>query len=78
VGEHSGTVLGDVLVEQDAGLDIAQQPRQLGLTVEESAVAQILAIVLDKVDGVGSWSRRAYPPITRLTITVNFSAFLMA
>jgi len=30
VREHSGSILRDVFVEQDAGAGIAQQPRQRG------------------------------------------------
>ena len=48
--EHGRTVLGDVLVEQNASLDTAQQPRQRGLAVEERAIAQILTIMLDQVE----------------------------
>jgi hypothetical protein len=52
VREDDRAVLGDVLVEQDAGLGIAQQARQRGLSVEERAIAQILAVMLDQVEGV--------------------------
>jgi hypothetical protein len=31
IGEHGRPIFGDVLVEQDAGLGIAQQPRQAAL-----------------------------------------------
>jgi len=47
--EHCRAVLGDVVVEQDAGLRVAQQRRQRGLTVEERKIPQILAIMLDQV-----------------------------
>ena len=50
--EHGRAILGDVFVEQDAGVGIAQQPRERGLAVEKGAIAQILAIVLDQVEGV--------------------------
>jgi hypothetical protein len=52
VREDGGTVLGDVFVQQDAGLGISQQPRQFGLTFEERAVVQLLAIVPDEVEGI--------------------------
>jgi hypothetical protein len=41
-----------VFVEQDARLGIAQQPGQRGLAVEKRAAPQILAIVLDQVEGI--------------------------
>jgi predicted GH43/DUF377 family glycosyl hydrolase len=41
-----------VFVEQDARLGIAQQPRQRGLAVEQRAIPQVLAILLDEVKGV--------------------------
>jgi len=50
--EHRSAVLGNVFVEQDARLSIAQQPRQGGFAVEERAIPQILAVVFDKVEGV--------------------------
>jgi hypothetical protein len=50
VREDDGTVLGDVLVEQDAGLGIAQQARQRGLALKKRAIAQILAIMFDRVE----------------------------
>ena len=50
--EHGRTVLGDVLVEQNASLDTAQQPRQRGLAVEERKIAKIAAIVLDRIEGI--------------------------
>src|SRR5262249_56844894 len=33
--EHGKAVFGDVFIEQDASLDISQQPHQRGLAVEE-------------------------------------------
>src|SRR5215467_1216866 len=44
VREHRRTVFGDVFVEQDARLRIAQHARQRGLAVEEREIAQILTI----------------------------------
>jgi hypothetical protein len=52
-GEHDRPIFGDVFVEQDAGLSIAQQPRQSCFTLEKRAIAEILAIMLDQVEGVG-------------------------
>jgi hypothetical protein len=49
--EHGRAIPGDVFVQQDARLDIAQQSRQRRLAVEEWAIAQILTIVLDQVEG---------------------------
>jgi hypothetical protein len=43
-------ILCEVLVEQDAGLGIAQQPRQRSLPVEERETAKILAIMFDQVE----------------------------
>jgi hypothetical protein len=40
-----------MFVEQDARLDTAQQPRQSALPVEKWAVVQILAVVLDQIEG---------------------------
>jgi hypothetical protein len=68
MGEHSPP-LGDVFLQQDAGLGIAQQARQGGLAVEEWAIAHILAIMLDQVEGIEdrgssglSRPARAQPP----------------
>jgi hypothetical protein len=47
MGEHGRTILGDVFVEQDASLSIAQETRQSCLAVEKREVALILAIMLD-------------------------------
>jgi hypothetical protein len=52
MGEHSRPILGDVFVQQDASLGIAQQARQRSLPVQEWDIAQILAIMLDQVEGV--------------------------
>ncbi len=41
-----------MFVEQDARLGIAQQRGQRGLAVEKRAAPQILAIVLDQVEGI--------------------------
>jgi hypothetical protein len=43
-----------VSVEQDAGLSIAQQPRQGSTPVQEPEMAQILAIMLDQVEWDGT------------------------
>jgi hypothetical protein len=50
MGEHGRPILSDVLVQQDAGFDIAQQARQRSLAVEERTL--ILAIALDQVERV--------------------------
>jgi hypothetical protein len=50
--EHGRPVLGYVFVKQDAGLETAQQLYQRSLAVKERATAQILAIMLDQVEGV--------------------------
>jgi hypothetical protein len=52
MGEHDGAIFGDVFVQQDAGLGAAQQSRERGLAVEERAIAYILAILLDQVEGI--------------------------
>jgi hypothetical protein len=52
VGEDDKTVFGYVFVQQDATLGIAQQARQCRFAVQERQIAQILAIMLDKVEGV--------------------------
>jgi hypothetical protein len=52
-GTHGRSpILGDVFVQQDACLSIAQQPRQRRLPVEKREIAQILAIMLDNVEGI--------------------------
>ncbi len=52
MGEHRRAMPGDVFVEHDARLGIAQQPRQRCLAVEKRAIPKILAIVLDQIEGV--------------------------
>jgi hypothetical protein len=49
IGEHGRPIFSDVLVEQDASLRIAQEPRQGCLTVEELATMQN-SIMLDQVE----------------------------
>jgi hypothetical protein len=44
--EHGRVIPGNVFVEEDAGLGIAQQPRQRCLAVEERAIAEIPAIAV--------------------------------
>jgi hypothetical protein len=46
--EHRRAIFGDVFVEQNAGPKAAQQPCQRGLTFEERAISQVLAIMLDE------------------------------
>jgi len=50
--EHGRAVSGDVFVEQDSCLGIAQKPCQCRLAVEKRMVAQILTVVLDQIKGV--------------------------
>src|SRR5258708_23752483 len=50
--EQGGAIPEDVFIEQDASLTIAQQSSQRGLAVEKRTIPQILAIVLDEVEGV--------------------------
>ena len=55
-------ILRNVFVEQDACLGIAQQSRQRGLAIEEREIAEILAVVLDQVEGIedrGTRGRRS-------------------
>jgi hypothetical protein len=52
IGEHGHPILGNVFAKQDASLGIAQQARQSSLPVQEGEIAQILVIMLDKVEGV--------------------------
>jgi hypothetical protein len=51
-----------VFVEQDARLGIAKQPRQRSLAVEEWALAQIVAIMLDQVEGIEDCGMGSRPP----------------
>jgi hypothetical protein len=46
--EHGRAIFGDVLIKQDTGLHAAQQARQCSLAVEERAIAEIPAIMLDQ------------------------------
>jgi len=50
--EYGRTIPGNMFVEKDVGLDAAQQARQGGLTVEERKVTQVLAIMLDQIEGI--------------------------
>jgi hypothetical protein len=56
-----GAVVRDVFVEEDAHVGIAQQPRQRGLAVEEWAIAQIIAVMLDQVDAYRIATRAGLP-----------------
>jgi hypothetical protein len=44
---HAWANLGDAFVQQEAGLGIAEQPREHGFAFEKREVAQILPIKLD-------------------------------
>ena len=59
--ENGRAILGDVFVEQNAGLGIAQQSRQRRLAVEKWAISQVLTIMLDKVKGVEDRLMRSVP-----------------
>jgi hypothetical protein len=48
-------------LKQDTSLGIAQQLCQRGLTTEESGIAHILAVMLDKVEGVEDCGSSALP-----------------
>jgi hypothetical protein len=61
VREDNSAVLGNVFIEQDARLGIAQQPRQRCLAVEERAIAHVLAVMLDEVEGVEDCGSSALP-----------------
>jgi len=52
VCENGRAILGQIFVEQDARLDIAQQSRQGVFAVEKWAIAQILTIMLDQIDRI--------------------------
>jgi hypothetical protein len=60
VRKDGGAILFNVSVEQNARLGIAQQPRERSLAVEERAIAQILAVVLDQIEGVENGSARGH------------------
>jgi hypothetical protein len=72
VSEDDRAVLDDVFIEQDAGLGVRQQPCQRCLAVEERAIAHILAVMLDQVEGIrcsrypdlGPPSGRLISPVT--------------
>jgi len=61
VRKDSRRIVGDVFVEQNAGLDTAQQARQRSLAVEERAITQILTIVLDQVESIEDRLMRSLP-----------------
>jgi hypothetical protein len=44
-------IFDNVFVKQDASLSIAQQPRQRSLSVQERAIAHVLAVMLGEVEG---------------------------
>jgi hypothetical protein len=52
MGEHGRPILGDVFVQQDACLGLAQQSRKRRLAVEEWEIAQIPAIMFDQIEGI--------------------------
>jgi hypothetical protein len=52
MGEHGRPIISDVLVEQDARGVMAQQSRECGFAFQKREIAQILAIMLDKVERV--------------------------
>jgi hypothetical protein len=45
--EHRRAIPGDVVVERDAQLEIAQQLRQRRLALKKQPISQILAVVLN-------------------------------
>jgi hypothetical protein len=49
---HGRAISGDMFIEQDMSVGTAQQSRQRGLAIEERMIAQILAIVLDQIEGI--------------------------
>jgi hypothetical protein len=68
-------ILGDVLVQQDAGLAVslitaAQQSRQRSLAVEERKITQILAIMLDQVEAE---DRGSSGPVSRSFTAIGFA-----
>jgi hypothetical protein len=64
-------ILGDVLVQQDAGLAAAQPSRQRSLAVEERKITQILAIMLDQVEGAED--RGSSGPVSRSFTAIGFA-----
>jgi hypothetical protein len=52
MGEHGQPIFDNVFVRQDVCLGVAQQPLQRSLPAQEREIAQILAIMLDQVEGV--------------------------
>jgi hypothetical protein len=59
VSEDGGSILRQVVIERDARVRIVQQSRQLGLTIEKRAIAQILAIMLDQVERISGPARQS-------------------
>jgi hypothetical protein len=68
MGEDGRSILDDVFVQQDAGLGVAQQSHQRSLSVQEWEITQILAIMLDQIEGVedrgssGLWTGQLLKP----------------
>jgi hypothetical protein len=50
VREYGRALLGDVFVEKDARLGVAEQLRRRRLTVVDWPIAQVLAVMLDRVE----------------------------
>jgi hypothetical protein len=48
VREYGRAILGDVFIEKDARLGVAQQWRQRRLTVVDWPIAQVLPVMLDR------------------------------
>jgi hypothetical protein len=71
VRKNGRPILGDVLVQQDAGLAAAQQSRQRSLAVEERKITQILAIKLDQVEGAED--RGSSGPVSRSFTAIGFA-----
>ena len=76
MGEHRQPIFGDVFVKPDASLSIAQQTRQRSLAVEKRATTQILAIMLNQVEGIEDrGSTTASPSIVRLLALMSSRRF---
>jgi hypothetical protein len=59
--ENGRPIFDNVFIKQDASLSIAQQPRQRSLPAQEWKITQILAVMLDNVEGVEDRSSSGLP-----------------
>jgi hypothetical protein len=52
VRKNDRAIFGDVFVDQDARLGMAEQSRERGFAVEKWEITHILAVMLEQVEGI--------------------------